>query len=97
MTLQNRVLTIAATAVLLSGCVTHSRVVYDDSPIYVEVDNGQDGHPQQTAPRVPRGHMPPPGACRIWYPDRPPGHQPPPGDCATLAHRVPDGAWLIRG
>ncbi|RPI48857.1 MAG: hypothetical protein EHM59_00340 [Betaproteobacteria bacterium] len=24
---------------------------------------------------IPRGHMPPPGACRIWFPDRPPGQQ----------------------
>ncbi|RTQ46518.1 hypothetical protein EJV47_21435 [Hymenobacter gummosus] len=27
---------------------------------------------------VPRGHYPPPGECRIWYPNRPPGQQPPP-------------------
>ncbi len=44
---------------------------------------------------IPKGHLPPPGSCRIWYPDRPPGHQPPPGDCGILAHRVPAGAWLI--
>jgi hypothetical protein len=45
---------------------------------------------------IPPGHLPPPGECRIWYPDRPPGHQPPPGDCASLSRRVPLGAWLIR-
>ena len=48
-------------------------------------------------PRIPQGHMPPPGLCRAWYPKRPPGHQPPPGDCRTLRHRMPAGTWLVRG
>lgn len=42
---------------------------------------------------IPPGHYPPPGECRVWYPDRPPGHQPPPGRCGGA---VPPGAWLIR-
>lgn len=44
---------------------------------------------------IPAGHLPPPGECRVWHPDRPAGHQPPPGDCRHLSHRVPLGAWLI--
>lgn len=46
--------------------------------------------------KIPPGHMPPPGQCRIWFPGQPPGQQPPPGDCRELRHRVPDGAVLIR-
>jgi hypothetical protein len=46
---------------------------------------------------IPPGHMPPPGACRIWYPDRPPGHQPPPGPCEVLYWQVQPGAVLVRG
>ncbi|WP_460152348.1 tetratricopeptide repeat protein [Pseudomonas sp. S2_B07] len=46
---------------------------------------------------IPRGHMPPPGKCRIWFPGRPPGHQPPPGKCKKLRDRVPSGAYLVRG
>jgi hypothetical protein len=45
--------------------------------------------------RIPPGHLPPPGECRIWFPDRPPGHQPPPGDCRELSRRVPHGAVLV--
>ncbi|WP_415768302.1 tetratricopeptide repeat protein [Pseudomonas sp. LB3P38] len=46
---------------------------------------------------IPRGHWPPPGKCRIWFPDRPPGHQPKPGKCKKLRYRVPSGAYMVRG
>jgi len=46
---------------------------------------------------IPRGHLPPPGKCRIWFPDRPPGYQPAPGNCKKLRHRVPPGAFLLQG
>lgn len=36
---------------------------------------GKKGH------GIPPGHLPPPGACRVWYDGRPPGHQPPPTGC----------------
>ena len=53
--------------------------------------------PAYTEVEIPRGHMPPPGKCRIWFPDRPPGHQPAPGKCKKLRHRVPSGAYLVHG
>ncbi|MBX3502521.1 MAG: hypothetical protein KF889_24005 [Alphaproteobacteria bacterium] len=38
--------------------------------------------PHYAAPTpIPPGHLPPPGECRVWYPDRPAGHQPPPQRC----------------
>ncbi len=42
---------------------------------------------------IPEGHYPPPGECRIWYPDRPAGQQPPPFKCGSA---VPAGAWYIQ-
>jgi hypothetical protein len=45
--------------------------------------------------RIPPGHLPPVGQCRIWKPGAPPGHQGRSGDCDALSARVPPGAWLI--
>ncbi len=56
-----------------------------------------DDRNKHKAYHVPPGHMPPPGMCRIWFPDRPPGHQPAPGACNVLAVRVPHGGYLVRG
>ena len=37
---------------------------------------------------VPDGHLPPPGQCRVWYPDRPPGQQPAPTDCGRAQYEA---------
>jgi hypothetical protein len=47
--------------------------------------------------KIPPGHMPPAGKCRIWHPGKPPGQQPPVGECGTLRARVPAGAVLVEG
>lgn len=74
---------IAASA--LSGCYAYGGPMIDSQHYPVRSLN------------VPEGHMPPPGECRIWYPDNPPGQQPPPGNCYDLERHVPPGAVLIRG
>jgi hypothetical protein len=79
-----------AGALAVAGCV-----VVEPGPPPVYVPGPPVGAPA-APPRVPPGHLPPPGACRIWLPDRPPGHQPPPGRCDVLERQVPPGAWLIR-
>lgn len=59
--------------------------------VYAPERHSHEEHP------IPQGHLPPPGECRIWYPDRPPGQQPPPGKCRELRRHVPAGAYLIEG
>ncbi len=71
-----------AVVVMLAGCVVYE----EPAPVY-----------QAKPVKIPPGHLPPPGQCRIWFPDRPPGHQPPPGSCKKLQHQVPPGAILVRG
>ena len=73
---------------LLAGCAEHGVLVRGDPP-------PPRGGVESVS--IPKGHYPPPGKCRIWYPERPPGQQPPPGECAELQHRVPPGAALVRG
>jgi hypothetical protein len=63
-----------------------------------ERENDRDGYFERhgyTRLNIPKGHYPPPGECRIWYPDRPPGHQPPPMKCDRARSEVPPGAWVI--
>jgi hypothetical protein len=74
---------IGAAALLLAGCTTIAAVPQSRGVTKPE------GGP------VPPGHMPPPGECRIWYPNTPPGQQPPPGNCAALSAQVPPGAILV--
>jgi len=58
-------------------------------------DRDDDSYRGYRTLRVPKGHYPPPGACRIWYAGRPPGHQPPPVRCDRLYGRVPVHAFIL--
>jgi hypothetical protein len=44
--------------------------------------------------KIPPGHYPPPGHCKVWFPGRPPGHQPASVPCSALRD-VPLGAWVL--
>jgi hypothetical protein len=89
----------------LSGCARRGTVILENEEGRVIIESkGEEFYSEEAESyypsevlKIPKGHMPPPGECRIWYPDRPPGHQPPPGDCEELQYQVPRGAWLIRG
>ena len=49
------------------------------------------------ASRVPPGHLPPPGLCRIWIDGVPPGRQPRPTTCAAAERNRPYNARVIYG
>ncbi len=53
--------------------------------------------PDGSSFRIPPGHFPPPGSCRVWNPDLPPGQQSAPGSCSELERRVPAGHYLVYG
>ena len=59
------------------------QVPYPGNPHDRGYDRGYRGYDQgyYYAPRIPDGHLPPPGECRVWDPSRPAGHQPPPFKC----------------
>jgi hypothetical protein len=87
------------------GCARNGAVVIENEEGRVIIESKGEGpaypseepyYPGEVL-NIPKGHLPPPGKCRIWYPNLPPGQQPPPGDCDNLRYHVPPGAWLIRG
>ena len=86
-----------------TGCMVSGGLVITPEPIVIgdpppkKVGAKHKKYRQKSIVRVPPGHLPSRGMCRIWYTDRPPGHQPPQGNCRTLSRRVPFNAVLIRG
>lgn len=76
---------IGAVAVAMVGCTA---VMLSEPVGYAE---------PHEAKFIPPGYMPPPGQCRIWYPNQSARQQPPPGDCAELRQRTPPGATLVYG
>lgn len=100
--MSKRLMSLALATVLLSGCSWNWSVAArsqgpEAGPPPRETHGDHRGRktPSYAALHIPPGHLPPPGQCRVWFPDTPPGHQPPPGDCNELAGQVPPGAWLI--
>ena len=45
--------------------------------------------------KVPPGHLPPPGMCRLWIPGEPPGHQAKAGSCDGIDRTAPAGSWVL--
>lgn len=68
----------------------------DSRGVYGDVVYDRNGN----ATRVPPGHMPPRGMCRVWIDGVPPGRQPRATDCSTAqreAYRYGSRARVIYG
>jgi hypothetical protein len=54
-----------------------------------------NGDVESRSLKVPPGHFPKPGECRLWFPSRPPGQQPRAGSCVGLARIAPAGSMIL--
>ncbi len=63
------------------------------SEFRVEVPPGLEGGTQSLD--LNPEDAPPPGSCRLWYPNRKRADQPPAGPCASLTRNIPPGAWVL--
>jgi hypothetical protein len=82
---------LAGLGVTLTACSTVVRKAPAPASRVVVVSADED----RSALKVPRGHYPPLGECRLWYPGRPPGRQPAPGACSRVERYAPAGAWIL--
>ncbi len=61
-------------------------------------DKGRDGNGRVYSFNeldIPRGHLPPPGECKVWIPGKPAGQQGPPQSCSSASRNAPSDAWVI--
>jgi hypothetical protein len=95
---------IAAFSFGLSGCMVSGGILIEPEPVIIGNPPGKKvyhhkskKHNKRHYIKIPPGHMPPRGMCRVWFKDRPPGHQPPPVSCHRIGPRIPYGAVLVQG
>jgi hypothetical protein len=93
--MRSTILAFAAAVPMLACATGGAMVVRHPRPSGVIVVNDERAEPAARVLRVPKGHYPPPGECRLWYPGRPPGHQPPPAKCEQLLGHVPRGTFIL--
>jgi hypothetical protein len=75
-----------------TGIPRSDDVIYGRNGDVIYGGNGSTG-----SDRVPPGHLPPPGMCRVWIDGVPPGHQPPVTDCGTAQMQRTANSRIIYG
>src|SRR5688572_24342577 len=73
--------------------IVTTAVTLGAAPLAAQSLQGRD----RAADRVPAGHMPPPGMCRVWIDGVPPGQQPAPTDCASAVRNRPANGRVLFG
>ena len=80
-----------ALSVMAGACVPVVHTAPPRSSRVVVVSEDED----RSQLRVPPGHLPRAGECRVWFPGRPPGRQPGPGSCRGIERIAPAGSWIL--
>ncbi|HMB68639.1 MAG TPA: hypothetical protein VKU85_04985 [bacterium] len=88
---------LAGALALLAGCSSGHVVVRSEPAPSPSPKSSPAPVPQGPVAslKIPKGHYPPPGQCRIWIPGVPPGKQPAPDACLSLHDDIPPGAWVL--
>lgn len=76
----------------IAACVPVVRTSPGRESRVVVVDRDDEDRSQL---RVPPGHYPPVGQCRVWIQGRPPGRQPRAGSCSSVERNAPAGSWIL--
>ena len=86
----SRLRVLSALGIVLTGCVPVVRHTPPPSRVIV-IDHDED----RGRLRVPPGHYPRVGECRLWFPGRPPGQQPRSQGCRGIERIAPAGSWIL--
>ena len=77
--------------VLHHGCPRIRILTRQEHAHVIVVSNDED----RSRLRVPPGHYPRVGECRLWFPGRPPGQQPKSQGCRGIQRIAPAGSWIL--
>ena len=81
---------VVALALFSAGCTPPMRSMPVATRVIV-VSDDED----RSQLKVPPGHLPRAGQCRVWFPGRPPGQQPSAGSCNGIERVAPAGSWIL--
>ena len=87
---RSRFASVVALALITAACAPPMRSVPFATRVIV-VSDDED----RSQLKVPPGHLPHAGQCRVWFPGRPPGQQPSAGSCNGIERVAPAGSWIL--